>query len=70
VTGWERLERFLATDPNDVGCQEAMDALHVYVEVVLSGADPERTLPGVTAHLRACPPCNGDFEGLLAAVGS
>jgi uncharacterized repeat protein (TIGR04076 family) len=70
VTGWERLERFLATDPNDVGCKEAMDVIHVYVELALSGAEPERRLPGVAAHLRACAPCNDDFEGLLAAVGS
>ena len=68
MSEWEQLERFLTTDPQDVGCAEAMDALQVYVELVASGSDPEQRLPGVAAHLRACGPCNEDFEGLLAAV--
>jgi hypothetical protein len=65
---WTELERFLDTDPRDVGCQQAMDILHVYVELVLSDADAERRLPGVAAHLAAGGPCNEDFHGLLAAV--
>jgi hypothetical protein len=68
MNGWQRLQRFLQTDPRDVGCAEAMAVLHVYVELVLSGADPDRELPGVAAHLRSCGPCNDDFEGLLAAA--
>ena len=69
MNGPERLRRFLETDPRDVGCEEAMAVLHVYVELTLAGADPERELPGVAAHLRACGPCHEDFEGLLAAAG-
>jgi hypothetical protein len=68
MNGWERLQRFLETDPRDAGCEEAMAALHVYVELVLSGADPEKRLPGIAAHLRSCGPCSDDFEGLLAAA--
>jgi hypothetical protein len=62
------LERFLRTDPRDVGCEQAMQILHVYVETALSGGDPEAQLPGVAAHLAACGPCGEDFHGLLAAV--
>jgi hypothetical protein len=68
MTGWERLQRFLETDARDVGCEEAMAALHVYVDLVRSGADPEKELPGIAAHLRSCGPCNDDFQGLLAAA--
>ena len=68
MTTWEHVEHFLATDPRDVGCEEAMEVLHVYVELVLAGAAPEVKLPGVAAHLRACGPCNEDFDGLLAAA--
>jgi hypothetical protein len=68
MSGWQRLQRFLQTDPRDVGCEEATAALHVYVELVLSGADPEAELPGIAAHLRSCGPCNEDFQGLLAAA--
>lgn len=68
MSGWPELERFLATDPRDVGCEQALAVLHVYVELVLAGARPEREHPGVAAHLSACGPCNEDFEGLLLAA--
>ena len=62
------LESFLHTDPLDVGCAEAMHILHVYVDLVATGHDPEQHYPGVAAHLAACGPCGEDFTGLLAAV--
>jgi hypothetical protein len=62
-----RLSAFLSTDPQDVGCERAMEILHVYVDVVTRGESQER-FTGVVAHLRACGPCSEDFEGLLAAV--
>jgi hypothetical protein len=65
-----RLERFLRTDPRDVGCDEAMAVLHIYVDIVAAGADPAERYPGVAAHLRACGPCGADFTGLLAAVAN
>ncbi len=68
MSDWPELERFLATDPRDVGCGQAMEVLHVYVDLVLSGVDAERAHPGVAAHLRACGPCAEDFDGLLAAA--
>jgi hypothetical protein len=27
--GWAALDRFLRTDPADVGCQQAMEMLHI-----------------------------------------
>jgi hypothetical protein len=59
-----RLERFLRTDPWDVGCDEVLAVLHIYVEAEAAG---ER-YPGVAAHLAACGPCAEDFAGLLLAV--
>ena len=38
MTGWAELERFLQTDPRDVGCEQALHVLHVYVELVLDDA--------------------------------
>ncbi len=66
MNGWQALDGFLRTDPRDVGCTEALELLHVYVDLVLAGAEPR--YPGVEAHLRACGPCGEDFEGLLAAA--
>jgi hypothetical protein len=68
MNGWSELDRFLQTDPRDVGCAEAMEALHVYVDLVASGAPAEQRYPGIAAHLRADDPCGEDFEALLAAV--
>ena len=62
------LDRFLRTDPADVGCEQAVAMLHAYVELVVAGDDPEVTYPGITAHLRACGPCVDDYEGLLLTV--
>lgn len=68
MNGWSVLDRFLRTDPRDAGCAEAMQMLHVYAELVASGAAAQQQYPGIAAHLRACGPCGQDFEGLLAAV--
>ncbi len=64
----ERLDRFLRTDPRDVGCDEAIAVLHIYVDLVAAGEDPAGRFPGVAVHLRACGPCSEDFSGLLQAV--
>lgn len=64
----EKLERFLRADPRDVGCDEAMAILHVYVDLVAADQDAAGSYPGVAAHLAACGPCGEDFTGLLLAV--
>jgi hypothetical protein len=66
----EMLERFLRTDPRDVGCGEAIAVLHVYVDLIAAGQDAADRYPGVAVHLAACGPCGDDFAGLLAAVTS
>jgi hypothetical protein len=68
VNGRSALDRFLRTDPRDVGCEEAMELLHVYVELAATDAAAASRYPGIAAHLRACGPCAEDFEGLLAAI--
>ena len=68
MNGRPELDRFLQTDPRDVGCAEAREMLHVYAELVAAGTPAEQRYPGIAAHLRACGPCGEDFEGLLAAV--
>ncbi len=66
----ERLDRFLRTDPRDVGCDEAMTVLHIYADLIAAGEDAAGRYPGVAAHLAACGPCAEDLSGLLAAVAS
>ena len=38
---------FLRTDPRDVGCDQAMQMLHVYVELVAAGGPAEQRYPVV-----------------------
>ena len=69
MSEWPQLDRFLTTDPRDVGCDAAMEVMHVYAELALT--DPQAAAvryPCVLAHLEACGPCAEDFEGLLAAL--
>ena len=40
----------------------------MYVDIAARGGDPEATYPGIAAHLRACPPCADDHEGLVNAL--
>jgi hypothetical protein len=68
MNGWPALDRFLWTDPRDVGCAEAMQMLHVYVDLVAAGEPAAQRYPGIAAHLHACGPCGEDFEALLAGV--
>jgi len=69
MSEFEALDRFLRTDPRDVGCEEAIAILHVYVDLAAAGQDAAVRYPGVAVHLAACGPCGDDFAGLLAAVG-
>jgi hypothetical protein len=69
MNGWSALDRFLRTDPRDVGCAEAMELLHVYAELAAADAPAaQQRYPGIAAHLAACGPCGEDFDGLLAAI--
>jgi hypothetical protein len=42
-----------------------MDA---YVELELAGKDPAEVYPGTAIHLRSCPGCRADHDGILAAA--
>jgi|GEM_PF-500078 len=71
MSGWAELDEFLSTDPRDVGCDEALRLLHLYVDLLVedkSGDAATRRYAGIAAHLRACGPCREDFEGLLHAA--
>jgi hypothetical protein len=63
------LDKLLATNPADIGCDRAFELLDVYVEVELAGQNPQVRFPGTAAHLRDCGACRADHQGLLAAAG-
>ena len=68
MNDWDALNEFLRTDPRDIGCDLALDALHTYAEMSASGENPEGLFPGLTAHLKSCGACSDDHEGLVRAI--
>jgi hypothetical protein len=52
----------------EVTCEECFDRLDAFVEVELTGGDPDAAVPGLRAHLDGCPACREDYESLRAYV--
>ena len=69
MTDWTALERFLDTDPADVGCEQAMDILHVYADLLAAGADAaQQTTPAWRPTWPPAAPAARTSAGLLAAI--
>lgn len=62
------LTRLLGTPGTDAGCEGTLTLLAGYVEGELEGRNVRDLLPGVAEHLRNCPACAEDHEGLAALV--
>jgi anti-sigma factor RsiW len=65
----QALRRLLGPAGPEVGCDVCFDQLDRYVELELAGADTERAIPGLRAHLDGCPACREEHESLRALVG-
>jgi hypothetical protein len=52
----------------ELTCEECFEQLDRYVDVTLAGADPDRAVPGMAAHLVGCPACRDDHDSLLEYV--
>ena len=52
----------------ELSCEECFDELDRYVELEVAGADADADVPGMRAHLRACPACEEDHRSLRALV--
>jgi hypothetical protein len=63
-----RLDALLRAQEGDAGCTAGEDILDAYVDLELSGQDPSQVFPGTAIHLRSCPGCGADHDGLLAAA--
>ena len=63
-----RLDELLHAEDGDSGCTAARETLDAYVELELAGKDPARVYPGTAIHLRSCPACRTEHDGLLEAA--
>jgi len=64
----QSLDDLLRADPADPGCDAGIPILDEYVEIELAGGDPAERFPGTAVHLRTCPGCRADHDGLLEAA--
>ena len=62
------LRRLLGPEGPEVSCEVCFDELDSYVELQLAGADAERSMPGMAAHLQGCPACSEEHASLTALV--
>ena len=63
-----RLDALLRSPDGDAGCTAGEAILDAYVDLELAGRDPAAAFPGTALHLRSCPGCRADHEGLLEAA--
>jgi hypothetical protein len=64
----EPLTGLLGTPGEDAGCEGGLAFLAEYVESELEGRSVRELFPALAAHLRNCPACKEDYEGLIALV--
>jgi hypothetical protein len=62
------IDELLRAEDGDAGCTPGEDILDAYVELELAGEDPATEFPGTAIHLRTCPGCQLDHDGLLEAA--
>lgn len=60
----------LETRPDEITCDELLDRVARYAELVLAGHPVPPDLQPVEEHLRVCPECTEELEALRAALGS
>lgn len=61
------IDDLLHVEPADPGCLAGV-ILDQYVELEATGQDPASVYPEWAAHLRSCPACRTDYDGLAEAV--
>lgn len=66
MTERDQVVRLLGTASEDAGCERTFALLAEYVESLLKGRAVDELFPAVAGHLRNCPACAEDYEGLLA----
>jgi hypothetical protein len=68
----EVIAALLGPGEHELTCEACFDELDRYVDLELAGADADRAVPGMRAHLAGCPACGEDHESLreFARTGS
>jgi hypothetical protein len=64
------LAALLGPGEPELTCEDCFELLDRYVDLQHAGADADRAVPGMRAHLRGCPACGDDHESLRALVAA
>jgi hypothetical protein len=59
------IARLLGPSEPELSCDRCFEELDRYVEAQLAGADADRLVPGMAAHLEGCPACRDDHDSLV-----
>jgi hypothetical protein len=62
------MTRLLGAEGEDAGCEGALAVLDEYVEAELEGRPVADLWPAAAAHIRSCPACSEDHDGLLVLI--
>ncbi len=64
------LNRLLGPGEPELSCEACFDELDRYVDLELAGADADREVPGMRAHLAGCPACAEEHLTLRALAAA
>ena len=64
----ELIRRLLGPAEPELDCDQCFEHLDRYVELELAGADADRQIPGMRAHLEGCAACREEHGSLRALV--
>jgi hypothetical protein len=62
------VQNVLATQPDEIGCDECFEQLGRFIEMELAGKNAAEAMPLVQDHLDRCRDCREEFEALLVAL--
>ncbi len=68
MTDLYAIDELLRAQNGDAGCEAGSPIMDQYVEIELRGEDPSERFPGTAIHLRVCPGCHADHDGVLEAA--
>jgi hypothetical protein len=63
------IRRLLGPEEPEILCDECFEKIDQYVDIELSGRDPNAAIPGMGPHLEGCPACSEEYESLRALAG-
>ena len=58
----------LTTRPDEIACEDCLERLDRFVDMMLEGQHPAEAMPLVQDHLNRCPECRDEFQALLEAL--